>query len=117
MQINLPDDTPSRLRLLQVLRQLCSVWLRTGISHAASETHAVLHDYIRDSAQPSTRTVLLIVEIASAPPIVDNSDTSAVETKAGKQAAALSAVVADDCSVFVHSLEVKAKYPIVISLN
>lgn len=107
------------------MKQLCSVWLRTGISQAPSETHAVLHDYIRDVALPSTRAVLLIVEIASAPVVPDNdpSNNPAPETKAGKQAAAAAAVaaaaaaansvsVADDCSSFVHSLELKARYPV-----
>jgi hypothetical protein len=64
--------------------------------------------------------VLLIVEIASAP--LDSSDTPipSVEGKSGKQAVAAAAAAAaaaansisvpEDCSLFVHSLELKAKY-------
>lgn len=80
----------------------------------------MLHDYIRDVAQPSTRTVLLIVEIASAPVGTDASETATPsESKSGKQAAAAAAAAAaansvsvpDDCSTFVHLLDLKAKYP------
>lgn len=123
-QIELPDETPARQRLYRLVEQLCSVWLRTGIATAPSETHAVLHDYIRDVPLPGTRAVLLIVEIASyanAP-----SDPADPSTPGGAGAAAAKQVpptgtsaaggpahvVGDNCSTFVHSLELKARYPI-----
>jgi hypothetical protein len=90
----------------------------------------VLHDYIRDVALPSTRAVLLIVDITShsspptdmtyTDPSTPGGGTGADTKAAAKQVTAAAAAAAatakdlayvgDDCSLFVHSLELKARY-------